>query len=200
MCGFLLHLSGGGCVLWVCAHHGLADFETLQHVAGRWAGCYNARLEQWESHLAAIGVDPALPCHGSSRPTPYAELRQQQQQPADGAGRGKALAGRPPAARLCAADVDAHLDPSPPPPGLPPRDEWAVAGPFSGLAVMGKALYHMQLLGGGVEVGTGWTVVWWCVMVLAGCRQHFWGLSQAVAGWWAHVQIRPMACESASCL
>ncbi|KAG2433821.1 hypothetical protein HXX76_008178 [Chlamydomonas incerta] len=147
--GLVLHLRGGGAVLWVGAHHGLADFESLQVLAGHWAAAYNARVVDGQTGGRGSSGSGAAAAAGARAGAGAGPV-----QDALGAGPRSYLELLPEQLRQPFMDgeaVDALADWAPPAAGLPPRREVVAGGRWSGLGVVGKALWHMVWRGGGVS-------------------------------------------------
>eukprot|EP00198_Chlamydomonas_reinhardtii_P004611 XP_001693947.1 predicted protein [Chlamydomonas reinhardtii] len=146
--GLVLHLRGGGAVLWVGAHHGLADFESLQLLAGHWAAAYNTRLALVSGDSSGSAASGGAAAAGGKAGA-AADVQ--------GGGAGAChdyTALLPERLRRPFMDgeaVDALADWAPPAPGLPPRREVVEGGRWSGLSVTAKAVWHMMWRGGGVQ-------------------------------------------------
>ncbi len=174
---FVLHLSGGGHVMWLLLHHATADFTSLQALAGAVSEAYQQLMQsrdreqqqrqtqrmqqdqqqqqqqQQRGRAASLSVEVTA---GRAMPEAVAATTAEGEAlgPSLRQGQGKAHA-RPPRFAMCAADVEVHADASPYPPGVPERDDFIAADWLALVRVVWSALYRMLFLGGGVQVGGG---------------------------------------------
>lgn len=190
---FVLHLSGGGHMLWLLLHHATADFTTLQALAGAVSEAHRQRMQvkdreqsqqqqeqqtqEQRGRAASLSLEVAagrgscgnaegastMPEAAAATAAEREALGPSAQQGQDAAVEGQAHM-LPPRFAMCAADVEAHADASPYPPGVPDRDDFIAADWLALVKVVWNALYRMLFLGGGVQVGggrcTGRTRIW----------------------------------------
>ncbi|KXZ56853.1 hypothetical protein GPECTOR_1g77 [Gonium pectorale] len=164
---FLMHLSGGGCLLSLSVYHPLADFEALQTFAARLSASYNAALAAHHRRQGACadgtcgsGNDSSSILGSTGRPGPDATAPR-----AAGNGAGAAasataadataLRSAPPAGvpRFDPAALEAHADPSPLPPAVAPLelDGWVPGSALEAARVVTKVLWQLVWRGGGIH-------------------------------------------------